>query len=351
MSAWLAYFESAVTWLLWAGLTLAICTFSVVVMERVVYGLGILRQERLQRRYRPLLQRALAGDDEARLTLVASPSRHRLVVANLLIAPLLEDRDPERIAATRRLADAVSFTTLADRFLRSRWWWQRARALRAIGLLRYSDYTAVIITALDDPNPNVRVAALDALSDLKDPRSLPALIVRMHDLSLPRGRRAEALAAFGSECEAFVLDLAAIDREHTSTYALVLSRCGTARSLEALSRWTTDDRATVRAVAFEGLAHVGLDEHAAHLSIDALNSDEPQVRAMAARALRHWLTRDAAAHLGAHLDDEWLVAVEAAHSLRAMREPGLMVLQEQAARTDLAGLLARQMLWEVNAQC
>jgi HEAT repeat protein len=350
MTTWLTHFESAIASLLWAGLTLAICTFGVVVIERVVYGLGILRQERLQRRYRPLIERALAGDDEALLTLIASPSRHRVLLAALLIAPLLEDRDPERIAITRRLADAMSFTTIADRFLRSRWWWRRARAIRALGLLRYSDYTAVIITALDDPNPNIRVAALDALSDLKDLRSLPALIVRMHDLTLPLGRRAQALAAFGNECEALVLELAAIDPDNTLTYALVLSRWGTARSREALSRWTTDDRATVRAVAFEGLAHVGLDEHAAKLGIHALNHDEPPVRAMAARALRHWLTRDAAAQLGAHLDDEWLVAVEAAHSLRAMREPGVTVLQEQAVRTDLAGLLARQMLWEVNAQ-
>ena len=351
MTAWLTYFESAVGWLLWAGLILAVSTFSAVAIGRLAYGLGSLRDERLRRRYRPLLQRALEGDDEARLTLIASPSRHRVHLVLLLIAPLLEDRDPERIDRTRRLADALSFTAVADRFLRSRWWWQRARALRGLGLLRYSDYTAVIVTALDDPNLNIRAAALDALSDLKDPRSLPALIVRMHDPSLPRGRRAQALAAFGTECESLVLDLAAIDRDNTPAYALVLSRCGTVRSLEALSRWTTDDRAIVRAVAFEGLAHVGLDEHAAHLSIDALNDDEAPVRAMAARALRHWLTRDAAAHLGAHLDDEWPVAVEAADSLRAMHEPGLMELQAQAARTDLAGLLARQMLWEANAQC
>jgi HEAT repeat protein len=107
----------------------------------------------------------------------------------------------------------------------------------------------------------------------------------------------------------------------------------------------------VRAAAFEGLAHVGLDEQAARLSIDALTCEDVPVRAMAAHALRHWATADAAAHLARHLDDEWPVAVQAATSLRAMNEAGLQVLQTQAARSDLAGLLARQMLWEAGMPC
>lgn len=55
--------------------------------------------------------------------------------------------------------------------------------------------------------------------------------------------------------------------------------------------------------------------------------------------------------LGRHLDDEWPVAVQAAQSLRTMQSAGLPVLHEHAARTDLAGLLARQMLWEASMPC
>jgi len=48
---------------------------------------------------------------------------------------------------------------------------------------------------------------------------------------------------------------------------------------------------------------------------------------------------------------EWPVAVQAAQSLREMRDAGFVVLQTQASRTDLAGRLARQMLWQASTTC
>jgi len=40
--------------------------------------------------------------------------------------------------------------------------------------------------------------------------------------------------------------------------------------------------------------------------------------------------------------------VPAARSLRSMGESGMIALQASAGRTDLAGVLARQMLWEAD---
>jgi HEAT repeat protein len=108
----------------------------------------------------------------------------------------------------------------------------------------------------------------------------------------------------------------------------------------------------VRAAAFEALAHVGLDDRAAALAIDALESPDQSVRAMAAHALRGWTgPGDAAAHLADHLADTWTVAVRAARSLQSMGPAGLARLQESAGRPDLAGVLAQQMIWEHRAQC
>ena len=265
--------------------------------------------------------------------------------------PLIDDRDPERIAGTRTVVQLLSLIPLADRYLRSRCWWRRALALRALGLIQFKHRTAAIIAALDDSNWNVREAALDALTDLQDPASLQAVVVRLHDASLHRGRRLAALTALGSRCEPFLLELSAVDPTHLVNYARALAICGTEQSRSALYRWTFDDRPDVRAASFEALAHVRLDERSACRAIEALESADANERAMAAQALHGWTGGGgAAARLAVHLDDTWPVAVRAARSLRSMGNGGLAELEACARRPDLAGLLARQMLWREGNQ-
>jgi hypothetical protein len=70
---------------------------------------------------------------------------------------------------------------------------------------------------------------------------------------------------------------------------------------------------------------------------------------MAAYALRGWPDDGAAAHLARHLDDTWVVAVRAARTLQSMGPAGVNELQAHAARPDLVGVLARQMLWRPEA--
>jgi len=269
----------------------------------------------------------------------------------LLIEPLIEDRDPERIARTRAIVEAMSGLHIADRYLRSRLWWRRALALRALGLLQARDHTAQLVAALDDSHPDVRAAALDALTDQHDPAALQAVVVRLHDTSLHRGRRGAVLKAFGSDCEPFLLEWSEVDPEHRVNYIHALAICGTARSRPVLCRWTRDTRIDVRATAFEALAYVGLDDEAARVAIEGLESDDPRVRAMAAYALRGWQgPGNAAARLAPHLDDTWAVAVRAARTLQSMGPAGSAELQARVSRQDIGGLLARQMLWQPGAQ-
>jgi len=343
---------AAAMFLLRLGLALAGVMMAAVVVERVVYAIQLFRGARLEKRYLPVIRRAVAGDEAARGQLARCPSRHRLSVARLLIIPLIDDRDPARIAGTRETAQAMSLFETIRRYFRSNLWWRRAVALRAVGVMQDREYTSWVVAALDDPNPVVRGAALDALTDLQDPASLPATVVRLHDASLHRGRRVGALLAFGSGCEPFLLELADVDAAHRVNYARALAICGTARARPALFLWTNDPRADVSAAAFEALAHVGLDNQAAALAIENLQNPNPSVRAMAARALRGWPDQSGAAHLLARqLDDEWGVAVEAARTLESMGEKGIAELRASAVRDDLAGTLARQMLWEERARC
>jgi HEAT repeat protein len=352
MSDWLLLADRIADQMVPVGVVLALSILVAVIVERTIFGLQLSHRRRVEQRYAPIAQRALEGDPAAECMLIASSSRDRLIVAALLIVPLIDDRDSRRIARTREIVGAMSIMPVVDRFLRSHWWWRRALALRVLGVLQVKSYAAVIVAALDDANPQIRAAALDALADMHDRATLPALIVRMLDTSLQRGRRVAAIAAFGHECEPFLLDLARVDAENRASYARALAICGSAQARTTLCEWTRDSRTEVRAAAFEALGHVGLDQNAAALAIDGLESADVAVRAMAAYALHEWRgPGEAAPRLARHLADEWPVAVQAANSLRTMDRAGRSQLEAWSSRPDLAGQLARQMLWEAGASC
>jgi hypothetical protein len=336
--------------MVWGAVVLSLTTAAAVVVERAAFGVQQALSHRLTRRYAPLIQRALDGDEAARQALSASPPRHRLAIARLLITPLIEDRDPTRVERSRAIALTISGLQFADRYLGSRLWWRRALALRALGLIQAKDRTAQLVAGLDDAHPDVRAAALDGLTDLGDPAAVPAIVARLHDTSLHRGRRGAALKAFGSQCEPLLLEMSEIDPACRFNYTRALGICGTHRSRPTLCNWTGDARMEVRAGAFEALAYVGLDDNAARIAIEGLESDDVQVRAMAAYALRGWQDNGAAAaHLATHLDDAWAVAVQSARTLQSMGHAGFAALQARASRPGLGGLLARQMLWRQGA--
>jgi len=334
--------------LMWTAVSVAFAMALVVILERAEFGIEEAIDRRNIRRYRPLVERAMAGDDAARRALGAAPARHRITIAWLVIEPLIEDRDPTRIDRARAIAQASSLFPVADRYLRSRRWWRRARALRALGLIQATDRTPQLVAALDDPHPDVRAAALDGLTDMRDMTALEAIVVRVHDTSLHRGRRGAALRAFGTACEPFLLELAAVDPENRLNYIYALAICGTARSRPVLCRWTEDPRVEVRATAYEALGYVGLDDESARVAIEGLKSVDPQVRAMAAYALRGWGQGHAADRLAEHLDDTWAVAVQAARSLQSMGPAGTAQLQARAPREGMGGVLARQLLWQAG---
>src|SRR6185436_18899635 len=168
----LLVFERLAVWMMWAGFVLVVAMLCAVVAGRVAYAWHEERRHRFERHYGPLAARALEGDAAAQHAIVTCPPRDHLAMAMLLITPLIDDRDPRRVAVTRAMVRKMTRGRLGERLLRSRWWWRRA------------------------------------LADMQDPAAVPALVTRLHDASLQRGRRAAALAAFGPRCEPLVLELA-----------------------------------------------------------------------------------------------------------------------------------------------
>ena len=342
--------ETVRTVLEWTSIVLVVTMFFAVVVERTLAGLREARRQRVERHYAPLLRRAVAGDEDARRRLEAAPPRHRLILAMRRVLPLIRDPTPEKIAEARSAVATLGLTSVANRYLHSRWWWKRAVMLRAVGLLQIHGRTGLAIAALDDPHHDVRATALDALADMQNPASLPAIIVRLHDTSLHRGRR-------GGRAGRVRIQLRTVPpgprRRRSRAPSQLRAGAGDLRhgSVAARAlRLDGDDRADVRAAALEALSRIGLDEASARRAIDALENADDSVRAMAAQALHGWnADGDAARQPRAHLDDTWAVAVRAARSLRTMEDAGRAELEAHATRAGLPGLLARQMLWDAKA--
>ena len=102
----------------------------------------------------------------------------------------------------------------------------------------------------------------------------------------------------------------------------------------------------MRAAALQALGSLGLDDRAYYYMLRALGDTATAVRAMAARALGRSRRGEAAPYLAQHLGDEWLVAAHAATALRMLGPSGRARAEARQETPGLAGVLARQMLWE-----
>jgi HEAT repeat protein len=119
---------------------------------------------------------------------------------NLLLE--LSSGDDERaetaaqaLAALGAAALPALSNLLSDPDEDTRWW-----ALRALAECSTPGVAAALRTALDDPSPAVRQAALLGLRLHPEAESIPALIARLYDSdSLCAGMAADALVAIGAE--------------------------------------------------------------------------------------------------------------------------------------------------------
>ena len=94
-------------------LGVALAAMLVLVVERAGFACWWGWRQRTERRYGSLVRSALEGDEAATRALIASPGRHRLTLAALLILPLIDDRNPDRIARTRAIVTTLSLVPRA----------------------------------------------------------------------------------------------------------------------------------------------------------------------------------------------------------------------------------------------
>ena len=325
--------------------------FAYVLIRHGVANLRESRETRLRTLYQPAVDAVLSAQTPAQLeTAIAglqpAPARHLGEIGRLLITPL---RVASGSPVTSARAAAVRLG-LIDRWmaeLDAHQWWVQADAARALGLVRAEGVLRPLLALLEDPHEEVRAAAVEALGHLGDPGCVPALLRAMTEASRhQRARVVEAIRELGPSVAHALVTHARVRPDDLAIVAALIGFTGAASAADDLLAWSGHGDPKVRAAALQAIGSLGLDDRAYYYTLRALGDSDEAVRAMAARALGRSRRGEAAPYLAQHLGDDWLVAAHAATALRMLGKSGERELVARQEAPGLAGVLARQMLWE-----
>jgi HEAT repeat protein len=347
------WLDSIRAWLLpfLYGLAAVFCLLLVgLVFWRAGEGVVAWRRRQLEARYRPVVGALFvpASQSAAMSRVTGTPRSHRALLGTLLLGALR----PTTGAVMPRVVEAVWALGLPEQWihdLADRRWWVRAAAVRALGFIHDTKNVDRVIGALDDPHEEVRTAAVDALGRIGDARAVPALIARLKDETRhQRARVVDALRLLGPPVVAPLIREAEAHPEHTPSIIDILGVIGATGAVERLLIWSGAPDPHVRAAATRAIGSIGLDDRSFYYALRGLADMDPTVRAMSARALGRSGRTMAAPYLGARLADDWAVAAHAASGLRRLGAAGRAQLEVNAGASGQAGVLARQMLWDIS---
>jgi HEAT repeat protein len=161
---------------------------------------------------------------------------------------------------------------------------ERRAGLVGVGMQARDGATEILVDAAQSADPATRLVAVSGLARLHDPRALAALEVALND-STPEVREAvlSLLAERQDEAAARVLVDLALRAEPDPAVQRALSRPGNARIASIMSRLASAD-SRVAPVLVAALARMHTDNATAAL-FDALALSNPAARAAAASAL------------------------------------------------------------------
>ena len=285
--------------MVWAAVATALTMAAAVVVERAAFGLQQALNRRITQRYRPLVRRALDGRRNGARRAAGQPR-----------ATSARDRVAADRTAHRGSRPGANRQDSRDRAGACRCSARRPLPAEPVVVAARARAARARAHSSQGPHASARRRARRCTSGRAgrrarrpDGHARPGGGARHRRAACTTPPCIAAGAARRSRrsdpsCEPFLLELSEVDPANRLNYIHALAICGTSRSRPVLCRWTRDSRVEVRAAAFEALAYVGLDDDAARVAIEGLESDDPQVRAMAAYALRGWQgPGDAAARL------------------------------------------------------
>jgi HEAT repeat protein len=187
----------------------------------------------------------------------------------------------------------------------------------------------VLVDALSDEDPRMRLAIIELLGDIADPEAVPALTGALRDPEWRvRWQAAEALGKMRNV--AAVPDLVEMltdsNKDVRISVAYALGRIGHLSAVEGLIKLLHDREWRVRWGAAEALWEIG--EAAVPALIEELREEDEYIRRAAIRALAQ-IGKPAIPSLIATLrDDNWDVRWSAAATLQEIGDPAVPALVE-----------------------
>jgi HEAT repeat protein len=250
-------------------------------VRRVVLAVRERRHAEAEQRVRPLAIALVEGEDLERPALSEDD---QTVLAEVLsrYSRMLSGDATVRIAEYFRTSGGLE-TALAR--LRSRRMWKRAAAAYALGDMQCAEAAPDLLTALDDPNAEVRAAAARSLGRLRASDLTLPLIEALLARRVPRGIAGVALVELGP---AAVPELRRTadhpEPQVRATAVTLLGLVGDSGDSAVAARALRDPSAEVRAAAAEALGRIGSSSTETDLRA-ALGDRAHFVRALAAGSL------------------------------------------------------------------
>jgi HEAT repeat protein len=261
-----------------------------IVTTKVTRTLRDRRTSALVAPHRPDLLAVASGEDDDgshRDALIEVDGRAREALDDVVVDLLAKVRGvpAEELASVLLAHGAVD---RAPHDLKHRSTIRRARAAHVLGLCHVGAALPLVVDALRDPAPEVRVAATRALGRLGEPGAARALLTAVGaERSVPAGPAADALERMGVGIAGALRDGLLDTSPTTRTVAAYLSGEGSfTRSTDILRlSLTTDEDPVVRAAAAVALGRMGRPVDVAAL-LDGTGTQQPsELRRACAAAL------------------------------------------------------------------
>ena len=339
--------------LLWASsaLVLLACLALVllIVLTKVTRTARERRTAELVAPHRPHLLAVASGEDEGgthrdALIEVDGPARDAVDVVVVDLLGKVRGAPAEELASVLLAHGAVD---RAPHDLRDRSTLKRARAAHILGLCHVGAALPLLVQALGDPAPEVRVAATRALGRIGEPTASAALRAAVGaDRVVPAGPAADALEGMGVGISGSLRDALSASSPTTRTVAAYLSGEGSfSRSLDALRvALAGDPDPSVREAAAVALGRMGRAADVVAL-LQETGADRPRaLRRACAAALGELGEPSAVEGLTALLEDpDPRLAEIAATSLLLLGPAGRSALDAAASNpsVETARALAR----------
>lgn len=364
---WLLYFL-AILLFIWTILVLGLVLYSYFIAKQR-NDRAILRAS-IQSTIQQLIAKTgsletLSGKDLAYALLLIS--KKDLICLRDCLVEYTNGLYEEEIKIIRDTYESLGFLSKDIVTLQKGNWLKKSEAAIRLGRIHCAGAIDPITALLRDDDKEVRMAAVCALADIGDLRSVPSIIYALADADGWQVLQvADKLLNMQADITRPLLDLlqasGAVKERRELAQKTVLEliadfgqrgneRLGARAARVAALKFLDNESVDMRARAIRAVAAVGIETfEELELILEKLNDKEWPVRAVAAKALGQLQLEQSIPGLTRALTDEaWWVRHNAAHSLAMLGTNGLAELRTQTLNPDrFARDIAKQVLEELQ---